>query len=336
MRKRSVFIFFFSLVFFAGIFYFANAMLDAFSMANHDIADEDLGKGNVIEQKVDDELLFLLMGVDVNEDGSTQHVRSDTMMLCKVNFETGKIDILSIPRDTNVTFDGSEHKINAAHSYGGATKSITVVKKLLGLDIDYYMEVNYDAFTRIIDTIGGIEVNSPRELNYPDAGIHIPKGVSRLDGQNALYFARLREAMGWGDLDRIENQHSVLKIMLDQLLKPSNITKLPQLLEIYKTEVKTNIPVGTLASYLPKAGNFSRDKLNMMTLPGEARMKQYNNGKEISWFYVDRPAMKELVNTYFSDYRLDTSINNNSGNSTKTKTKDQNNSKKGNDWNNNN
>lgn len=306
MKKRSVLIFFISLAIFAAVFHFGNEALNALSAANVELDDEELGAGNVIEQKVDNELLFLLLGVDENDDGTTEHVRSDTMMLCKVNFETGHADILSIPRDTKVYFDDSVHKINAAHAYGGVPKTIRVVKQLLGLDIDYYVEVDYAAFVKIIDAIGGIEIDSPKELNYPDAGIYIPEGKSRVDGKNALYFSRLREAMNWGDLDRIENQHSVMGIILEELLRPTNITKLPQLLEIYKNDVRTNIPVKTVASYIPKATNLSKDKMESYTLPGYPGNETYDDGQEISWFYMDEEATDELVNELFGEYKLET------------------------------
>lgn len=307
MRKRSIFIFFISLLIFAGIFYLANITLDALSESTVELEDEELGLGNIIEQKVDNELLFLLLGIDENEDGSTENVRSDTMMLCKVNFDTGNADILSIPRDTKVNFDGVDHKVNAAHAYGGVPKTIRVVKKMLNLDIDYYVKVDYQAFEKIIDTIGGIEIDSPRELNYPSAGIYIPKGVSRVDGKNALYFARLREAMNWGDLERIENQHSVMGIILEELLKPSNITKIPRLLEIYKSDVKTNIPVRIVTSMIPKVTNLSKDKINYYTLPGEPGTETYNNGREISWFYMDRERSRNLINELFYEYKMDAS-----------------------------
>ena len=88
------------------------------------------------EQKIKNEILFLLMGVDAKDVKESRGTRTDTMMLTKVNFDTGEINLLSIPRDTRVLIKDKEDKINHAHSNGGVELTMRTVKDFLNLDID--------------------------------------------------------------------------------------------------------------------------------------------------------------------------------------------------------
>ena len=109
-------------------------------------------------QLVDNELLVLLVGVDKNpNNASADFTRTDTIMLCKVNSETGKVDILSIPRDSRIKIRDEFTKANHAHAYGGIELTLQSLRNFLGIDIDYYAEINYDAVVKIVDALGGVD-----------------------------------------------------------------------------------------------------------------------------------------------------------------------------------
>lgn len=302
MWKRSLAIFIISLALFTGAYYFGNEILDVLLEANasEEIEDESMGDA---EPLVEDQLFFLLMGVDEDEDGNSNNTRTDTMMLTKVDFNEGTIDILSIPRDTKVQFDGGTHKLNAVNVYGGPLKTIKKMENLLNINLDHFVLIDFNGFVKFIDAIGGIDVDSPAEINLPTINVHIPEGESHIDGYHALHFARLRSYMGWGDLQRIENQQSLLKIILKQTLKPINITKIPEFIKIYKTDVRTNIPFSTAVRCMPKIVNFSSEKLHTYTLPGYADTEYYGDGSSASYFYMDEEEASELMDQIFPEYK---------------------------------
>ena len=304
MKKRAVIVFFISLALFLGGYFGAGKFLGSLKTTGSDIKGDELGKNNVIEQNIPDEFLFVLLGID-KEVSSTDHQRSDTIMVCKVNFNTGNVDILSIPRDTQIRLNGNIHKVNAAHAYEGPKGSLKALRNLLGLDIDYYAEINFDSVEHIVDAMGGVEVDSPVEINVESRHIHIPVGKSKLNGDEALQYVRARHPFGGSDESRIKNQHYFLKTLLNQLVSPSNITKLPKMIEIFKKDVKTNIPLGDMTAYLTKLPNFSPDKIHSYILPGEYK----DDG--ISWYIADKEQTSEIVDRLFAEYKLDEQTTNN-------------------------
>ena len=292
MKKRAVIVFFISLALFLGVYFGAGKFLGSLKTTGSDIKGDELGKNNVIEQNIPDEFLFVLLGID-KEVSTTDHQRSDTIMVCKVNFNSGNVDILSVPRDTQIRLNGNIHKVNAAHAYEGAKGSLKALRDLLGIDLDYY-----------------VEVDSPVEINLPTINMHIPKGKSKLDGPEALQYVRARHPFGGSDDARIENQHYFIKTLLDQLLSPANITKMPKMVEIFKRDVKTNIPLGDMTAYLTKLPNFSSSKIHSYILPGEYK----NDG--ISWYMADEEQLPEIVDRLFAEYKLDDQTTNRENKST--------------------
>lgn len=301
MRKRSVTIFFVSLLIFFGAYLYGQNIIAGLASDKDKIDGEILGEGNVIEQNVEDEYVFALLGVD-RKTSEEDNQRTDTIMVCKINFEEGSLKILSVPRDTMVEIDGEDHKINAAHAYGGSSGSMRALRNLLGVDIDYYVEVSFDAVRNIVECIGGVEVDSPVEIDVPQAGVHIPKGVSILNGEEALQYVRARHPFGGSDDARIANQHYFLKTLMDQILSPTNITKIPQFIEIFKRDVKTNLPMEEMLRHTKDLTNFSSDNMKSYTLPG-----YYDDGSGISWYIADEDGLNEIVNQVFFDYKLQAS-----------------------------
>lgn len=291
MKKKFFKTFFISLLVFAALW---TGVIYTFINSE----DETTSSGNFIQRIIGgpDEITFLLLGVDTN-DGSKGGSRTDTMMVCKVDKSTGKISILSIPRDTRTRIRGrqQEEKINHAHAYGGPELSVKAVKDLLGIDLEYYVKVDYQIVKEFVDLIGGVEVDVPMEIKNTD----IKKGVQVLNGKQALQFLRFRKGYSDQDLGRIRAQQQFIKAAAKQTLKLSNIGKLPQMIKSYYNNVETNIPLDVILKFAANAKDFDVDGMQMATLPGEP---QYING--ISYFIYDEEEAEILVKELFEDDKV--------------------------------
>lgn len=291
MKKKFFKTFFISLLVFAALW---TGVIYTFINSE----DETTSSGNFIQRIIGgpDEITFLLLGVDTN-DVSKGGSRTDTMMVCKVDKSTGKISILSIPRDTRTRIRGrqQEEKINHAHAYGGPELSVKAVKDLLGIDLEYYVKVDYQIVKEFVDLIGGVEVDVPVDMKQ----YNIKKGVQVLDGEKALKFVRFRKGYSDQDLGRIRAQQQFIKAAAKQTLKLSNIGKLPQMIKSYYNNVETNIPLDVILKFAANAKDFDVDGMQMATLPGEP---QYING--ISYFIYDEEEAEILVKELFEDGKV--------------------------------
>ncbi|KRQ88160.1 putative transcriptional regulator YvhJ [Caloramator mitchellensis] len=234
----------------------------------------------------------LLLGVDIGDPNNknTSHKRSDTMMLVRFDPVNNKVFMLSIPRDTRVKINGEYKKINFAHSIGGIGLAIETVENLLDLTIDYYFEVDYEGFRQAIDSIGGVDVIIPRDMNYDshDIKIHFKKGEKvHLNGELAEKFVRWRKnndgtGYAMGDLGRISTQQEFLKLILDKLKTPSGIIRIPSLIKTVATYSKTNISPKAMIYYTYKMLTLDKNSIENQILKGEAK---YISG--ISYFVYD-------------------------------------------------
>lgn len=257
------------------------------------------------ENPVDNEIVFLMMGVDSKDVKKSKGTRTDTLMLFKVNFETGKINILSLPRDTRVLVKGKEDKLNHAHAYGGTNLTVRTVEDFLGIDLNYYVKVDYRAVREIVTAIGGVEIDVPQRMKYsdptanPPLKIDLQKGLQILDGNQAHDFLRFRSGYAEGDLGRIKAQQYFMKELIKQTLKPKNILKLPKLVETYFDYVETNIPMKTVLKGVGAAKNIDTENMETNTITGTN--KRIGG---LDYLIYDRDATKQIVQEIFGDYLL--------------------------------
>lgn len=271
---------------------------------------ENIEEGNEIKQINLDEVFFLLVGVDtsdvnsirIGEDGQTG-IRSDTMILCRVNFNDGSIKMMSLPRDSRVPVRGNLDKLTHAHSYGGMRLLMQTVRDFTDLDVDYYVRVDYRAVEKIVDAIGGVELEIPQRMQYHDttAGneLHVDfqPGLQKLDGQDAIRFLRFRSYSD-GDIDRVKMQQYFLTEMIKQTLTPRNILRLPQLLNVYSSYIDTNMESNMVYSGVTMAGNLNTELIETTTLPGEFL------DLDTRYWQVYEPGAKEVIKEYFGDYLM--------------------------------
>ena len=146
--------------------------------------------------------------------------RADTMMLLHIPRGTGKPTLVSLPRDSYVPIPGrGRDKLNAAYAFGGPELLARTVEQVTGIRLDRYMEVGFDGFASVVESVGGVEVCVDKAMRDPMAGLNVRAGCQVLDSRQALAYVRTR-AGGRGDLDRVERQQEFLGALIDKSTSP--------------------------------------------------------------------------------------------------------------------
>lgn len=310
-RKRivvSIITIFIALIF-GGLFY-------AYSFISG-LKTNNLGTGIPPASK-NDSINVLVLGMDIGDadiEGNKAIRRSDTIMVLNYNPNTKKANIVSIPRDTLIEVDAyldtGEYrrywKINTAYVLGGEEEITMHVESLLDIDINYIVEVDYDAFRSIIDSIGGVEMTIEQDMFYDDDAqdLHINFKAGEtvfLDGKKAEEFIRWRKnndgsGLADADLDRIKNQQLFISKLLDKVMSPSIVFKAPKILNSISENVETNMPAKELVSLGMKIIRLKSSDIVMTTLQGEP---QYIYGE--SFLIADKEYNMDLINSLSSGH----------------------------------
>jgi LCP family protein required for cell wall assembly len=165
------------------------------------------------------------------------------MMLVRVSPQTGRIKLLSVPRDLLVEVKpGVQDRINTAYLYGGTQRASAVMEDLTGITIDRYAIVDFGGFEDGVEALGGVtlEVGHPIRIGIDGRRVYIPPGRQELDGLEALAYARYR-GTACGDLDRIRRQQRLVGALREQALEWNTITRLPAIVKVMHENVDTNL-----------------------------------------------------------------------------------------------
>lgn len=185
---------------------------------------------------------MLILGSDSRDDDETAS-RSDVTMLARIDPDKGQVDLISIPRDTMVNIEGQgRQKINAAYSFGGASGAVDAVSTFAGVPITHYCEVHFDGLERVVDELGGIWVNVPESFDVGNGGMSFNAGNQRLNGAQALAFARERYNVSGGDFGRAQAQRLVVQGIIKQALA-SPPGQLPGLVSSLASSISTDLSV---------------------------------------------------------------------------------------------
>lgn len=210
----------------------------------------------------------LLAGAD---DGNG---KTDTIMLGVFDTKAKTASLVSVPRDTLVSINGRNHKINAAYGLGGMELLCETVEEMLVVPVDFYVLVELEAFSAIVNEIGGIWFDVPMDMNYEDPYqdlvIHVQKGYQRLNGEQALGVMRFREGYASQDLGRVQTQRALLTAMVKQTITVSNADKVGALMKILNRYVKSDMPLNDMIYFGTQAIGMNLDSaLTSATLPNE-------------------------------------------------------------------
>ncbi|MBQ7598554.1 MAG: LCP family protein [Clostridia bacterium] len=198
----------------------------------------------------------LLIGLD-SADGLEKGGRSDTLILVSLNKKTKKINMTSFFRDTwtyiNVRGKDMYGKINSSYFYGGADTLIDTLEKDFKVDIDYYVAVDFSSFTDIINALGGLTIDVEEyEANYiRRTSVHkdFPVGEKvKLNGWEALVYARIRKSDSDSDVSRTRRQRKVIMALMDSA-KGASLSQLNAAVDMLFKYVKTDITKMEILSY---------------------------------------------------------------------------------------
>ena len=256
------------------------------------------------------EYLVLLVGVDKNsaDDENTDFTRTDTIMLLSANSKTGEMKLLSIPRDSRIKIRDKFDKVNHAHAFGGIELTMQTLRNFLGLDIDYYVQINYQALINIVDALGGVDYDVPEGVYVDKGAVQIEPGENHLDGNEVMWLLRTRNIYNNGDIGRVNTQQQFVKSMVDEMVKKSKNINMMTFVTNYLRYVKTNLPMGAMMDLAGNINNFSSDKMDTMTVPG---MEQTINGT--SYWIPDYKKTWDIVDKNYGNFKLENWSKENSG-----------------------
>lgn len=227
---------------------------------------------------------------------------SDTMLLVRLDPDRKQVNVLSIPRDTQVQISGvGVDKINDANVHGGVTLAESTVSKLLsGIAIDRYVRVDTEELVQLVDAIGGLQVNIPKEMNYVDRtqnlSIHFAPGVQTLSGQHLQEYVRFRHDE-LGDIGRVQRQQEVIKALLQKLLQPQIIPKLPNLLQVVRRNTDTDFSLEEMLATYRTLTTVERSNMNLVMLPGRfSRPDEFT----ASYWIANPDAIPPILSRYFN------------------------------------
>jgi len=275
-------------------------------------------RGGDGERKSEDYWTVLILGRDTGGGGLT-----DTILLASYDVTNQKATVMSIPRDTMVNVPWDVKKLNSVYNgYGGGEKGIQHLYKeiaqLVGFEPDFRVVVEWEAVGEIVDAIGGVYFDVPRDMNYDDPyqdlHIHQTKGYRLLSGDDAMQVLRYRHdnkkngiMLGYpeGDVGRIKTQQAFLKAMAEQVLKPKNMTKAGPLIEAFNNNVETDMTFQNILWFGKAAvlGGLKMEDVNFVTMPHYLKNDVYSRTYGVQEYVVpNAKKLLDLVNNELSPF----------------------------------
>ena len=236
---------------------------------------------------------------------------TDTIMLASYDPKTQEAALLSIPRDTfigdNINYASEWDKINATYQTG-VENTLEAVRKITGINVQYYLKVDTEALKVLVDEIGGVYFDVPIDMHYTDRRqnlyIDLKAGYQLLDGDKAEQVVRFRHnsdgttypyEYGGEDLGRMRTQRAFLTALIEQSIENMDLNTILSFLDIVEKYVETNLDFNAIKDYVPYVLDFKIDNLKTATLPGISG--QATNGL---WFYfVNEDEVQETINELF-------------------------------------
>ena len=225
---------------------------DQEEFAGPELNEEDviLETAPPMEVETENIVNILLVGVDRRKNEPT---RSDTMILCTFNKTQGTITLTSFMRDMYLKIPGyKSNRINVSYVLGGMNLLNETISYNFGVEADGIVEIDFNQFQKLIDLLGGIELElTKREADYVNYECHgkLKSGVQLLTGEEALSFARCRKVGGDGDFGRTNRQRIVLTKLLNEY-KNKSLTELIGLMDDILPMVTTNMTKDEILGYV--------------------------------------------------------------------------------------
>ena len=248
---------------------------------------------------------ILVMGMDSNQQRlgtEREDFRTDTMLLVTIDFNTGRVDMITTPRDsyvhvTNAT--GELYKVNAAAYFGGGlcdsgfkNACDTISGVFGGIPVPYYVGVDMDGLVALVDAMGGVDYDMDIEFEGTRGTIY--EGYQHLDSQQVLDYLRVRKGFGT-DVDRQERQRQLLIAVFSQMANSGQIGNLPDIYRSLKDMVFTNLTLEQICALAVFGAGFDDwDDVGQHTLPGE-----YHTAYGVYFYLLDQQGKADLVKQIF-------------------------------------
>jgi polyisoprenyl-teichoic acid--peptidoglycan teichoic acid transferase len=242
---------------------------------------------------------ILVLGLD---SGADVH-RSDTIMVLHINPENKTAAVVSIPRDTLLTIPGRGlDKINHAFAYGGAELSRKTVEDFLGVSIPYYILVDLNGIAKLIDDIGGVDVDVEKRMYYVDYAqdlhIDLQPGRQKLNGQQAMGYLRFRHSDN--DFARIGRQQNFINQVASQMMTRDNLVRSPQMFLSLLSCVDSNLNAREILGLsLSLRGALETGRFNMTMVTGTDLMID-----GVYYYRPDELNLQRIVEQYLHGRRL--------------------------------
>ena len=295
--------------------FLVNKASSAVRNAAHDLARGD--KSDLRDKAVKpitNNVSVLIMGVDESDVRGKEYgeaIRTDALLLATFNKDSKTVKLLSIPRDTYtyIPIEKKKDKITHAHAFGSAKNgknggpqaSIDAVEKLMNVPVDYFVKFNFKSFIKIVDDLGGVEVDVPVEFTEQDSNdnaeaIHLEKGVQKLNGEEAIALARTRHIDS--DAMRGQRQQLVIEAILKKLTSVGSVTKVGNIIDDINGQFVTNLTFDDMLSFYKYGSDSEIEKLQIqgddcyMAKGDDTCSKSAGGGRT----YYYNPDKKELAN----------------------------------------
>lgn len=317
-RKRFMIFGLIFMILIGGIYLFSRSILNEFhesgtetsniDESNNDESEEskDNNTNNKDEENKDtyldmiknsDRINILCLGI------TNTPPPADTIIVASIDTKNKLLDLISIPRDTYVYREGYEttgqKKINASYvgknTAAKAQSSMNAVRDILQIPIHHFVKVEYEGVEKIIDSIDGVEVNIPFDMDYDDPTdnlhIHLSKGKQTLNGEDSVRYLRFRKNndnthASEGDIGRISRQQEFIKSALNKCLG----LELIGVVNTAKDYIKTSLTAEQMIYYANKFRKIDKEDINTYVLPGEPKWLENS-----SFVVADKEKVKEMI-----------------------------------------
>ncbi len=248
---------------------------------------------------------ILLMGIDSTDEVLEKNAiaNGDTLILITFNPKTLNATMISIPRDSYVPiacWSGKpENKITHAAAYGNDCM-INTIQNYFDTKIDYYAKINFKGLVKLVDAVGGVEVDVPQVLCTDDSSrggeICINPGRQLLNGEEALVFARNRKALANGDLGRAQHQQEIIMALINKMKNIKDVSKFMGILNTISNSLDTNLTTKQILSFYNVGKDIIKKSLSsddadliniqQLYLQGTGQMIYDERAKMVLWDYV--------------------------------------------------
>ena len=265
-------------------------------------------------KSVTEPFTLLLMGIDSTDEVLSKNAiaHGDTLILITFNPKTLNATMISIPRDSYIPiacWSGKpENKITHAAMYGNDCM-INTIENYFDVNIDYYAKINFKGLVKLVDAVGGVEVDVPQVLCTDDSSrggeLCINPGRQVLNGEQALVFARNRKALADGDFGRAQHQQEIIMALINKMKNIKDVSSFMSILNTVSNSLDTNLTTKQILTFYDVAKNIIKKSLSseeselvniqQLYLTGTGQMIYDERAKMVLWDYVPNPESRKDI-----------------------------------------